>query len=81
MALTAKQELALRFASKNVSSIEDGTEFIKNLGTEMERGFAEVDNAVAQIRACEEPNPWKDRSDEEICAEILRRIVVPVRMG
>ena len=27
--------------------MEDGVEFIKNLNSEMEKGFAEVDNAVA----------------------------------
>ena len=61
--------------------MEDGVEFIKNLNSEMEKGFAEVDNAVARVRACEEPNPWKDASDEEICIGVLRRIVVSVRTG
>jgi hypothetical protein len=30
--------------------------------------------AIKLIRDAEEPNPWKSAAEEEICAELLRRI-------
>ena len=33
-----------------------------------------IENTILIIRRAKEPNPWKDKSDEEIAGEILRII-------
>ena len=33
-----------------------------------------VYTAIALMRTCAEPNPWKDASDEEIAGEILKNV-------
>ena len=36
--------------------------------------LAEAKNIIQAVRLAGEPNPWKGRSDDEIVAEILRRV-------
>ena len=33
-----------------------------------------VEASIAAVRGAAEPNPWKDKSDEEIAAELVRQI-------
>jgi len=33
-----------------------------------------IENTILIVRQAKEPNPWKDKSDEEIAGEILKRI-------
>lgn len=56
-------------------SIEDGVRFLND--REEQRTFtADAEefarNAIAAVRAAGDPNPWRNATDEEIAAEILR---------
>lgn len=37
-------------------------------------GFRQAFLAIDAVRSASEPNPWKDSTDEEIAAEIMRQI-------
>jgi hypothetical protein len=66
-----------RDAIPDGGGLADGIEFFANLGKRKRimAGAEEwVRQAIAVVRQAAEPNPWKVASDEEIAAELLRRI-------
>lgn len=79
--LTAVQRLEIEFTANEVappgSSIASVGRAIMEpgrIGEAARLGKVQAAEAISLIRGAAEPNPWKDATDEEIAAEILRRV-------
>ena len=58
-------------------SIVDGIKFLSDkerIAKAARESTLWVEGAIKSVREAAEPNPFKDSSDEEIAAEILKRI-------
>lgn len=73
-----KRLAAMKFSKDAIpdgGGFQDGIKALldKNLAQRMLKCIEWAKQAVAAVRSADEPNPWKNATDEEIAAEIFKQ--------